>query len=232
MRILVIGDTHGDKNNISNLMAVAISHECDKIFQVGDFGYFPNDKDSNSFLDFCSSEIYRSGIPIHFIRGNHDDVVSLNKLGFGIHSIRENLFYHSDGFVWQWGEKKFVGIGGAFSIDRMYRTEGIDWFREEQIPLYLTEKEIGKVDILFSHDAPTSSDIDHLLDFRMDIGTIGNRNKLQLICENVRCSKVIHGHYHKRYECCGRFVDGGRFDILSLGANVNMLSEQWEILEV
>lgn len=232
MRILVIGDTHGDKDNISNLMDVAISNECDKIFQVGDFGYFPHIEKHNSFLDFCSAEIHRSGIPIHFIRGNHDDVVSLKKFGFGIHSIRENLFYHSDGFVWEWCGKRMVGIGGAYSIDRKFRTEGIDWFKDEQIPLYLTEKEIGKVDIVFSHDAPMSSSIDSLLDFGMDIGTIGNRNKLQLICENVRCGRLFHGHYHKRYDCRGRFVDGERFDIVSLGANCNMLSEQWEILEI
>lgn len=232
MKLLIVGDTHGDKENISLLMNVAIENECEKIIQVGDFGYFPHIPKHDSFLDFCSAEIYRSGIPIHFIRGNHDNCEILNQLGEGIHSIRDGLFYHSCGFVWDWNGKKFVGIGGAYSIDKGHRTEGVDWWRDEQIPNSLTYKEIGKVDYLFSHDAPISSDIESLLDFRMDAETIGNRMKLQTICEGCMPEIVFHGHYHKKYDCRGSFSDGSEFLIRSLGANCNMLNTQWTILEV
>ena len=73
MKILAIGDTHGDEHNISNLMDVAESRECEKIFQVGDFGYLPGIAKFDSFLYRCSAESQRTGIPIHWLRGNHDN---------------------------------------------------------------------------------------------------------------------------------------------------------------
>jgi len=232
MNILLAGDTHGDRNNISNLIDISVSKECSILFILGDFGFFPHLPEQAKFLDFCEQEFIRSGVEIRFIRGNHDNCKILNSLGEGIHKIRNGLFYHSDGFVWEWEGKKFVGIGGAYSIDKEFRTEDFDWWKCEQIPFYLTETEIGNVDFIFSHDAPISSNLDSVLDFRFDIQTIANRNKLQMICEKVCCSYLFHGHYHRRHFGYGSFSDGTEFTCVSLDANCGQIQNQIWLLEI
>ena len=54
-----------------------------------------------------------------FIRGNHDDP----------QACREHPYWIKDGLI----ENDIMYIGGAWSIDREYRTEGVSWWRDEEL---------------------------------------------------------------------------------------------------
>lgn len=232
MKILAIGDTHGDEDNLSNLMDIAQSRECEKIFQVGDFGYLPGIAKFDSFLNRCSTEVQRTGIPIHWLRGNHDNCEVLGKLGSGIHEIKPGVFYHADGAQWEWNETKFLAVGGAHTPPNFMKVEGENWWRGERTPSSILYGDIADIDIIFYHDAPLSSKIDDLLDFEMEEETITNRTLIQEVCEIARPSLVVHGHYHKRHTGSGVFSDGTLFTVRSLAANKQMLDDQFTILHI
>lgn len=232
MKILMIGDTHGDEDNISNLMDVAESRECEKIFQVGDFGYLPGIAKFDSFLSRCSVESQRTGIPIHWLRGNHDNCEVLSKFGPGIHELLPGVFYHADGSQWEWSGTKFLAVGGAHTPSNFIKIEGENWWRDEKTPQSILYTDLGEIDIVLSHDAPISSGIDDLLDFQMDQETIENRTLIQAICEVARPIRLIHGHYHKRQASSGLLSDGTRFSVRSLGANKHMLEDQYMVLDI
>jgi len=134
--IRVIGDIHGKIGPYRGIIAGA-----EKSVQIGDFGVgFLNEN--------RSGYIVGSKNPQHrFIRGNHDNpVVAKNAAGFIPDGTLE------DGIMY---------IGGAYSIDRQYRTEGIDWWADEecsqdQFYSFMHVVERDKPRVMITHDCPES----------------------------------------------------------------------------
>ena len=79
MRTLIVGDTHGDTENLKAIFRLAFERNCQKIIIVGDFGYFPNDEDGIKFLSFLDFMVRDFGIELAFVDGNHDDHYSLRE---------------------------------------------------------------------------------------------------------------------------------------------------------
>jgi hypothetical protein len=93
------------------------------------------------------------------------------------------------------------------SLDRALRTEGLDWWPEEEIS---DEQEAaiiagGHTDVLISHDCP--SGVAHTFGrppswlapedmARAD----AHRRRLQRIVDAVQPSYIIHGHLHRAYQ--------------------------------
>ena len=67
MRHLICGDIHGDMFNLNDIFNLAKKHNCQKIINVGDFGFFPNIERCRQFLDFCSFLISDFGIQFSFV---------------------------------------------------------------------------------------------------------------------------------------------------------------------
>lgn len=195
MKIAFIGDIHGDPE----LLYKAMKHVKDAEFvvQLGDFGI------SDSMLDELESRKVKNRI--HFIDGNHEDYNLLREVaGFrkgdpvrARHIWKRKLYYIPRGYRAEIDKDLIFGfLGGANSIDRHYRREGIDWFPEE-MPNYREVAHLGdRVDIMVTHDAPISAQR------LMGIDPLDTRNPVQLeqIGELLEPFLWIHGHYHVDYE--------------------------------
>lgn len=76
-------------------------------------------------------------VTVLFIDGNHEDFDRLNAYpvdewnGGKVHFVESDIIHLMRGQVFDINGTTFFTFGGAYSIDRMYRTEGISWFPEE-----------------------------------------------------------------------------------------------------
>ena len=72
-----------------------------------------------------------------FIDGNHENFEQLNSYaveqwnGGKVHIIEDNMIHLMRGQIFTIDGLKFFTFGGAYSIDKMSRAEGISWFPEE-----------------------------------------------------------------------------------------------------
>lgn len=95
--------------------------------------------------------------------------------------------------------KKFFVMGGAASIDKEYRTEGLNWWAEE-IPS-LREMDEGfanlgkvgyKVDYVITHSAPTTV----LTSINPTYKTDAVTRYLEIVRQTVKFGWHYFGHYH------------------------------------
>lgn len=225
MKIMLLGDTHAHDRAIVEAYFRADELGLDRIFQVGDFGYWPKRaprfEDSN-YLQAVNRLGARYGIPCYWLPGNHEDWLSYEELfdgpidneGFAVHGwMRAAPRVHR----WEWDGVKFGSIGGAFSIDRSSRKEGWSWFHQET-PRWVDLVTLGTnpLDVFLSHDAPlnVATEIFGLkpIDFRPD--EIEEAYRSQAIISqamvNVRPRITFHGHWHARtfYKHEGMKVQG------------------------
>jgi hypothetical protein len=145
--LYVLGDTHGNWNTLFyNLKNYGIQ-DCD-IIHVGDvgIGFLPKDEEEN--LLKINSYLAGKNIKMFCIRGNHDDP----KYFLGNHQY-SNLILLSDYSTRIFNDKKFLFVGGAVSVDRIYRTWNKDWWENEG--LVLDESKIEICDVLITHTAPS-----------------------------------------------------------------------------
>lgn len=209
MRILFAGDTHGSVAQMEKVIyPAARDNEVDIVFQLGDFGY----RFAEKFTGACSRLSLDSGIPLFWIDGNHDDHSYLIERGAfsapygGTPELWPGVFYVPRGQHLYWEDSVIVAVGGAYSVDRVYRTLGESWWAEEEI----TDEDIERAldwpmaDILLSHDAPDSPALNGYLDkFFSSFGevpdSLKSRKKLLRLVEHHEPKLVIHGHYHHRY---------------------------------
>jgi len=135
--MILVGDIHG---NILTFKEAIKKFPNKQILQVGDFGvgFYPTDL----LIPQLSENI-------SFIRGNHDNPKECEKI---------------PGYMGNFGcfplnSRKAFYVSGADSIDKKWRTENVDWWKDEQLdPKTMDEaKELyGKIkpDIMISHDGP------------------------------------------------------------------------------
>jgi hypothetical protein len=196
---VVIGDVHGKFNAYKNIIS-----KCDRSIQVGDLGV--------GFID-PRTEIFSADSPRYmmasrghrFIRGNHDNP----------RACRHHSQWIEDGSVH--GEVMF--IGGALSIDRAYRTEGYDWWADEELSIAELNRVAStyaavKPRVMITHECPESiSDAimasRHKTKFNMPSRT---RQAFQAMFEFHQPDLWIHGHWHVSFD---DVFDGTRFVCLA-----------------
>lgn len=164
--IYLTGDTHGDRMRFfDNNMAGEPSWGADDILIVcGDFGFvFRNNESEEAFLDKLAEKPYT----ICFCDGNHENFSAIYLypqemwMGGKVHKIRRNIFHLMRGQIFDICGKKFFTMGGAYSIDKYMRTEGVSWWKEE-LPrkeeydeaIQNLKKANNEVDYIITHTAP------------------------------------------------------------------------------
>lgn len=221
MRVLLVGDIHGNSTLLEKAITKARKVEASIIIQVGDFGLFPNLPEFEKFILSLKSEI-----PFYFLDGNHENhsildpykdcetFVPLNSIDHSLLKQTENFFFIPRCSIVTWGETTLLFIGGANSIDRYSRTEGIDWFPSEgitssesyyysfKIKEYLEQSENDdeneglnknkKIDILISHESANPD----ILGRETPNQT---RGIIKGLFEQSGASLNIHGHHHNDY---------------------------------
>lgn len=150
-----LGDVHGNWTYLEWVLSSSFKSFVDSdIIQVGDFGVgFRTLEQEMASLYELNDTLYTINAMLYVIRGNHDDPTyfSTNKLEFS------NIKFLKDYTVLNCSGKNILCVGGALSIDRVYRHHNnMHHFKGEEFNLNLelvpTNK---KIDILVTHTAPT-----------------------------------------------------------------------------
>ena len=186
MKYRFIGDCHG---KIAEYLAICSG--CERSVQVGDMGlgfkgvYLPHDE----------------VISHRFVRGNHDDP----------NACAEHPYWIEDGTY----KDGIMYIGGAWSIDREYRTEGVSWWRDEELSMEELNNIVdmavkNKPRVMVTHDCPTSV-LDKIFGYPYIIKTRTGQ-ALDTILELCKPKLWIFGHHHKDVD---KVIDGTRFICLN-----------------
>ena len=199
--IYLTGDTHGDIDypKLLKLKEKKLSYD-DYLIICGDAGICWSIYDSRRFLS-----LYKDiGCTILFIDGNHENFDMLNGLplveykGALMHQVDEHIFHILRGEILTLEGKTFFCLGGACSIDKMYRTPHISWWPEEEInkhdidnAIANLEKVNNKVDYVITHCVDTKTVMKYFY-FRRDICT----DQLMFIDKVVDYKHWFFAHYH------------------------------------
>lgn len=170
MSIYLTGDTHGELsiNRLSfgkwpegkNLV------DTDYLIIAGDFGliFRPEQTSAEKYwLNWLNDRPWTTLI----VDGNHDNHIKLQELPreekFGgiVGKIANSIYHLRRGEIYLIEGKKVLTFGGADSIDKENRLDGITWWKEE-IPNYAEmdncienmKKHQEKVDIIVAHTCP------------------------------------------------------------------------------
>lgn len=170
--IYITGDVHGAITNRFNYYS-DYNKVGNKVIILGDFGLVFFNEKANKLRDEIELPLvnYLEGFNCEFlfIDGNHDnidrlhDIPDLYRYGAKVGEIASNVFYLKRGNVYTIEDKTFACMGGATSIDRGNRTEGVNWWYNEnpssvewstlQSNLF---KLHNKVDYVLTHTPPMS----------------------------------------------------------------------------
>jgi hypothetical protein len=144
--IYVVGDIHGRLDLLTEACRKFDFLNCHMIC-VGDFGvgFKHNDK---MFIEALNGFMANRKIDFMTIRGNHDDPKFFN--GDFMFSHVKLLPDYSMRIL---NDEKFLFVGGAISVDRVSRVEGVSYWIDE--PFVLDASRVEPCDVLITHSAPT-----------------------------------------------------------------------------
>lgn len=162
MKVMFMGDVHGEKD----LLESFLNSNCDILFQLGDFGFIwkNNDCKYNKFIRKFAKDFPNK--MILFVPGNHENYFAINNCpivtiyGGKARKISPNIYALERGEIFTIEGKKFLTIGGAYSIDVSYRIPFVSWWPEEQATLKEMTRILKKIenvqdiDYILTHTAP------------------------------------------------------------------------------
>lgn len=193
-KLIVVGDLHGHWSEMLQYLRILRDHSYDgEILQIGDVGIGFGDQSSAEFFD----DMFAEHQNMRFIRGNHDNPAE----------VKNSSHYIQDGLVE--GERMFVG--GGHSIDKEWRTPGLDWWEDEELSIEQFNRVIdtylhAKPRQMFTHECP-----DFLLPlFPQKMLPIPSRTRqaFQAMWEAHKPELWVFGHFHLDFD---QVIDGTRF---------------------
>lgn len=209
MAFIISGDIHGTLD-INKVVQFFNEHEDeytdeDYLIICGDVGVC-----GFSASDEAETRRILQNLPVMvlFIDGNHENFEQLNSYpvdkwnGGKVHFIDSNIIHLMRGQVFNIDGKSFFTFGGAYSIDRMYRAEGISWFPEE-VPAYEEyeegwenlEKHDFNVDYILTHSGPR--EVVAAMGYgEMSDDEVALRQYFQRVAENTEFKAWYFGHFH------------------------------------
>lgn len=156
-----LGDVHAE----SPLMRDFLNSEEKYCLQLGDFGFIfkYNDWKWNRFLNHFEKN-YPNKM-IFTVLGNHENYDSIEKMpvkdmfGARCRKIRSNVYAVERGEILSIEGLNILCIGGADSIDKAWRQDGISWWTQEKISDVDVKKTVEKgltcsFDMICSHAMP------------------------------------------------------------------------------
>lgn len=221
-KLAIVGDWHSNTHWAVSCFKWAKRNGADALLQVGDFGFWRPGEDTQDHLDAISGASRQYELPCIWLPGNHEywpglphDEGLLPGRGKRPSLINGNLIYLPPGYRWTWWGKRFMAVGGAFSIDRFLRTEGKGYWLEET----LTEDDVNwachqphGMDVIFSHDCPKGVNIPGIGPDSKPRGGASHwpplmllqaeehRQKMKDIWDKHHPQRWYHGHYHVDHE--------------------------------
>ena len=211
--IYITGDTHGNYDEFLNRIYKFPINENDTVIVAGDFGFVWENRLSRYFLSKLTEEPFT----IAFVDGNHEDFDLLYTYpeeewnGGRVHRIADNILHLMRGQIFTIEGKTFFTMGGAYSIDKAMRTEGISWWSRE-LPDNEEYKTAGKtleacgysVDYVITHTVPQS--VIHYLGIAPDHHDAELTGYLEWLYGKLDFKKWFAGHFHVNKEVRGNVL--------------------------
>lgn len=213
VKLAVVGDTHGNARWINDtVIPFAAQGGADTILQVGDCGFVWPEANYLNKIRKLDRSLGRAGMSMLFLPGNHEDHAKLARIEAsaertpeGHYHVTENLIYAGRYSAWEWAGRRLATVGGAVSIDREWRQRRLRQ-RPKRAPIWWPEevlspdelaaaRAMGPVDVLFTHDAPSSFPMRNL---KPDLESTANRQAITDVARALTPKLLIHGHYHTR----------------------------------
>lgn len=220
VKLLFAGDWHGDEDWAGEVLTTAPTHGVDWVVQLGDFGFGfyrlgddPNEPGDWAprcpFARHVSALAVEAGVPVVFIDGNHDNHVLLGRLAEtrgpagaeGFVPVEDHLYWAPRGLRWEWDGLRFGALGGGYSVDRRWRTKGLDFWSEE-VTTAGDVRRLGRdpLDVLVAHDGPVIPEsFEPLPNPSQRKADEASRAQVAAAVAATRPRMVVHGHWHHRY---------------------------------
>ena len=167
------------------------------------------------YLGFISDELRQYNSPL-FLAGSQgpfctgqerpEDLVT-DEDGFIMSEFFPHIRIAPRAHVWEWDGVSYASLGGATSIDVMYRRRGQSWW-EQEIPVkeevaYLESIVDSDVDVLFTHDGPVEATSTlyghgHKLPPEIQVYAEQSGSMVQRVVESLRPKLNVCGHHHVR----------------------------------
>lgn len=209
-RAAVMGDFHGHVQHFRAVTRTLKSSGIDLLFGVGDVGFdFPGafrgktEKRMRLLLE-------ENGVDFVWVLGNHDNHESIvaKKLNpDGTRRISDRNSNLPNGQVIELDGVRIGALGGAYSVDRKWRTAGKDWWPQEEPTEEEAERLIAaslqgpRLDIMLTHDVPLAvSGLRGLPGLSTETVERANRTRtlLQETARQIRPKVLFAGHWHQR----------------------------------
>lgn len=216
--IYLTGDTHIpldiDKLSMKNFPEQKNMTRNDYVIVLGDFGLLWQ---RNRTYLYWLNVLSKKNFTLLWLDGNHENFDWLEELsveewnGGQVHTLADNIIHLMRGNIFQIEDKSFFVLGGAPSIDKEHRTEGILWWPREEINRQEAERALNKleevdytVDYILTHTCPRS-----LIRKMFGLYSIVNSYTeafLDEIAPKIKCREWFFGHWHeerkyKNYRC-------------------------------
>jgi hypothetical protein len=208
MSIYVTGDIHGfvDYMRLASIIPDTILTKEDFIIILGDFGVLWDNhqtKAEHQLIGWLNARPYT----ILFLDGNHENFTRLNKLptvekfGGVVGKLTNSIYHLKRGEVYTICGKKILTIGGALSIDKRDRIEGLSWWREEELSfdeqehtLHTIDEHQHVVDIILAHTLPYT--VSRTLGYSFGERPCSVAKFLDYIVQITQFKEYYCGHFH------------------------------------
>ena len=231
----ITGDTHANFRRIKDFVLRHQTTYDDVMIILGDAGF-------NFHADFRdeSRKYFMEGLTITLfcIHGNHERRPGTiptyqEKVWNGGKVYYEpeypHILFAQDGEVYDFDGMKAIVIGGAYSVDKAYRTPGISWWPDEQpsdeIKQYV-EKQLEKhnwnIDLVLTHTAPLKYEPVEVFLSGIDQSSVDKSTEqwLDQIEDRLTYKHWYLGHYHTVKKIDRISIMYENIDELSLGKGV------------
>lgn len=213
--IFITGDTHREQdiykiNPDDGFQQGKQLTRDDTMIICGDFGCVWDGGNGDDFwLNWLDSLPWMTC----FVDGNHENFDLLNQYpveewnGGKVHKVREHIVHLIRGEMYTIEDISFFVFGGGVSHDAQYRTEHVNWWRQElptheEVANAMKTLEIHhwKADVILSHDVFTKHPFADKFPVEMErYGSeyVNIHTVLETIEEKTDYGIWLHGHYHK-----------------------------------
>lgn len=227
MGIYITGDLHGEigikKLSFNNWPESRDLTREDVLIITGDFGlpFWPTEtftlnndmrqyeKGDNKIYHYWIQWLSERPYTILFVDGNHECVPYWNKQPESIlfggrvqqHPDAANVYHLCRGEYYTIQDRTFWVMGGANSFDKEWRTEGVNWWKEE-IPS-ITEMEHG-LNTLAAHDNKVDYIVTHTMPQKLIEPVLGvgyesepTQSYLDTVYDRAQFKEWFCGHFHR-----------------------------------
>lgn len=226
--VAVAGDWHGNYAWTKKAIAAiaAADPAVTTILHAGDF--WP----SRDYLALVDAACQRAGIERVLVTGgNHEPWGELQPLldaaGGAPVQLSDVVHFLPRPYRFTIAGAEILSLGGAASVDRLWRVPGKEWWQEEQITDQMVQDAIagGTADVMITHETPEGSPVSSVagilrgnpLGFPEETlaESADSRQRVGTVWDALRPHTLFHGHMHA--PGAARTSDGRR--VISLGCD-------------